>query len=77
MVEPLYEPSQNYKFGRSTWSWIVWQDQSMNYEDQMKFIDLASSLRFEFILIALFIHERSILIHCLFGYSDLRCKYFV
>ena len=51
VVEPLYEPSQNYKFGRSTWSWIVWQDPSMNYEDQMKFIDLASSLRFEFILI--------------------------
>ena len=26
VVEPLYEPSQEYKFGRSTWSWIMWQD---------------------------------------------------
>jgi hypothetical protein len=34
VVEPLYESSQKYKYGRSTWSWIVWQDNSMNYEDQ-------------------------------------------
>jgi len=51
VVEPLYEPSQNYQFGRSTWSWILWQDNSMNYDDQAKFIDLASKLNYEFILI--------------------------
>ncbi|GEN71020.1 glycoside hydrolase family 97 protein [Chryseobacterium lathyri] len=51
VVEPLYEPSQEYQFGRSTWSWILWQDASMNYDDQVKFIDLASSLQYEFILI--------------------------
>jgi hypothetical protein len=41
----------NYQFGRSTWSWIIWQDASMNYEDQVKYIDLAAELDFEFILI--------------------------
>ena len=51
VVEPLYAPSQNYKYGRSTWSWIVWQDNSMNYEDQVKFIDLAADLKYEYILI--------------------------
>lgn len=51
VVEPLYEPSQKYKFGRSTWSWIVWQDASMNYDDQVKYIDLAASLKYEYILI--------------------------
>lgn len=51
VVEPLYEPSQKYKFGRSTWSWILWQDNSMNYEDQLKFIDLAADLKYEYILI--------------------------
>lgn len=50
VVEPLYEASQPYKFGRSTWSWIVWQDNSMNYEDQVKYIDLASALKYEYIL---------------------------
>lgn len=51
VVEPLYEPSQKYQFGKSTWSWILWQDNSMNYDDQTKFIDLASKLNYEFILI--------------------------
>lgn len=50
IVEPLYEPSQKYKYGRSTWSWIVWQDNSMNYEDQVKYIDLAAELKYEYIL---------------------------
>lgn len=51
LVDPLYEPSQKYEFGRSTWSWIIWQDNSMNYEDQVTYIDLAVALDFEFILI--------------------------
>lgn len=51
VVDPLYEPSKNYQFGRSTWSWIIWQDASMNYADQVKYINLAAALNFEFILI--------------------------
>ncbi|GHT56047.1 alpha-glucosidase [Bacteroidia bacterium] len=51
VVKPLYEASQSYKYGRSTWSWIVWQDNSMNYEDQVKYIDLAADLHYEYILI--------------------------
>jgi hypothetical protein len=51
VVEPLYKPSQDYQFGRSTWSWIIWQDESMNFEDQVIYIDLAAALDFEFILI--------------------------
>lgn len=51
VVEPLYQPSQKYKYGRATWSWIVWQDESMNYDDQVKYIDLAAALNFEYILI--------------------------
>ena len=51
VVDQLYEPSQKYQFGKSTWSWILWQDNSMNYDDQTKFIDLASKLGYEFILI--------------------------
>ncbi len=51
VVEPLYQPSQEYKYGRSTWSWIVWQDNSMNWEDQIRYIDLASEMGYEYILI--------------------------
>lgn len=50
VVEPLYEPSQAYRYGRGTWSWIVWQDESMNYDDQVKYIDLAAAMGYEYIL---------------------------
>lgn len=50
VVDPMYEPSQDYQFGKSTWSWILWQDKSMNYDDQVKFIDLAAALKYQFIL---------------------------
>ncbi|MBE7174064.1 MAG: glycoside hydrolase family 97 catalytic domain-containing protein [Williamsia sp.] len=50
VVEPLYAASRQYKYGRGTWSWIVWQDNSMNYEDQQKYIDLAAAMKYEYIL---------------------------
>jgi hypothetical protein len=50
-VQPLYEPSIDYRPGKSTWSWILWQDDSCNYDDQVTFIDLASTLGFPYILI--------------------------
>jgi hypothetical protein len=51
LVEPLYEPSTDYKPGRYTWSWLIWQDKSINYDDQVKFIDLASDMKFEYCLV--------------------------
>ena len=54
VVEPLYEASQPYRYGRGTWSWIVWQDNSMNWDDQVKYIDLASAMGYEYILIDAF-----------------------
>jgi hypothetical protein len=58
VVKPLYKPSQEYKMGRGSWSWIVWQDNSMNYEDQVKYIDLAAAMQFEYILIDAWWDER-------------------
>ena len=51
LVEPLYKPSTDYKPGRYTWSWLIWQDKSINYDDQVKFIDLASAMGFEYCLV--------------------------
>ena len=58
VVKPLYKPSQEYKMGRGSWSWIVWQDNSMNYQDQVKYIDLAAAMKFEYILIDAWWDER-------------------
>lgn len=51
VVKPKYEPTIDYAPGRAAWSWIVWQDGSINYDDQIKFIDLAAALNFEYVLI--------------------------
>ena len=51
VVEPLYAPSKKYEGGRYTWSWLIWQDNSINYDDQVKFIDLASQMGIEYCLV--------------------------
>ena len=51
VVEPLYEATQPFRPGRYTWSWLIWQDNSINYDDQVKFIDLASEMGFEYCLV--------------------------
>jgi len=51
VVEPRYAPSTDYCPGRYTWSWLIWQDNSINYDDQVKFIDLASAMGFEYCLV--------------------------
>ena len=51
VVEPLYEATEPFKPGRGTWSWILWQDNSINYDDQVKFIDLAAEMGYENVLV--------------------------
>ncbi|KQN34949.1 alpha-glucosidase [Pedobacter sp. Leaf41] len=51
VVEPQYQASKNYSFGRSTWSWLLWQDNSINFDDQKKFVDLSSAMGYEFVLV--------------------------
>ncbi|MBR1546159.1 MAG: glycoside hydrolase family 97 catalytic domain-containing protein [Prevotella sp.] len=50
-LTPLYEPSQAYQPGRYTWSWLIWQDESCNYDDQVTFIDLAAKMGYEYCLV--------------------------
>lgn len=51
VVSPLYETKHDYRFGRGTWSWILWQDDSINYDDQLRYIDFASDMGYEYALI--------------------------
>lgn len=51
VVEEKYPASIDYAPGRYTWSWLIWQDVSVNYDDQVKFIDLASEMSFEYVLV--------------------------
>ncbi|MBQ9672715.1 MAG: glycoside hydrolase family 97 catalytic domain-containing protein [Prevotella sp.] len=51
VVKPLYEPSEDYRSGRYTWSWLIWQDYSINWNDQVQFIDLAGAMGYEYCLV--------------------------
>ena len=51
LVEPKYTTISDGKPGRYTWSWLVWQDESINYDDQKQFIDLAAAMGYEYCLV--------------------------
>ena len=51
VVTPLYEAGKDYKPARYTWSWLIWQDNSINYDDQMKMIGVAAAQGYEAILV--------------------------
>ena len=51
LVDPRYETEHEYRYGKGTWSWIVWQDGSINYEDQVKYVDLAAAMNFQYVLV--------------------------
>ncbi|WP_293942462.1 MULTISPECIES: glycoside hydrolase family 97 protein [unclassified Sphingobacterium] len=51
VVEAQYTATKSYNFGRATWSWLEWQDESINFNDQKKFIDLSASMGYEFVLV--------------------------
>lgn len=51
VVESRYTTTHDYKPGRGTWSWILWQDGSINYDDQVRYVDLAAAMGYEYVLI--------------------------
>lgn len=52
LVEPKYElPKGKARTGKGTWSWIIWQDGSINYDDQVKYIDFAADMGYDNVLI--------------------------
>lgn len=51
LVKPYYEPSQEYKYGKGTWSWITRQRDSGDYDETMEFINLAADLGYTSVLV--------------------------
>lgn len=51
LVDPIYESDNAFKAGKGTWSWILWQDESINYDDQVKYVDLAAAMKFQYVLV--------------------------
>ena len=51
VVEEQYKAHANMKPGRYVWSWLIWQDNSANYDDQVLFINTAAAMGFEYCLV--------------------------
>lgn len=51
VTSPLYTTDRPAKPGRGTWSWILWQDPSINMEDQKTYIDFAADMGYENVLV--------------------------
>ena len=51
LVEPKYATSRPARPAKGTWSWILWQDGSINYVDQKTYIDFAADMGYDNVLI--------------------------
>lgn len=51
LVTPQYATDWEPAYGKGTWSWILWQDGSINEADQKTFIDLAQSMGYSYTLV--------------------------
>ena len=50
-VEPRFKSAHNYKYGKSTWSWIVWQDDAICTPDLREYVDLAKAMGYPYTLV--------------------------
>ena len=50
-VEQLYDPGMDIGGSRGLWSWIIGQDESVNYQEQLRYIDAAAEMGYETILV--------------------------
>lgn len=51
LVKPRYEASQNYKYTKGSWSWIIGMDKSTVYEEQLRYIDFSAAMGYETVLV--------------------------
>ena len=51
LVEPKYEASKKYEYGKGTWSWIIGMDSSCNFDEQKRYIDFAAAMGYRSVLI--------------------------
>ncbi len=51
LVSPLYAPSREYVYGAGAWSWIIGKDESVNLDEQRRYIDFAADMGWQSVLI--------------------------
>ena len=51
LVEQKYKASQEYIYGKGSWSWIIGMDGSCNYDEQKRYIDFSAAMGYQTVLI--------------------------
>lgn len=51
LVAPKYKASQEYIYGKGSWSWIIGMDNSCNYDEQKRYIDFSAAMGYQTVLI--------------------------
>ena len=51
LVEPLYEPSKEYEYGKGTWSWIIYDDWATIYPIQEDYVNFSKELGYKTVLV--------------------------
>ena len=46
-----YQASQEYIYGKGSWSWIIGMDPSCNYDEQKRYIDFSAAMGYQSVLI--------------------------
>ena len=58
LVQPKYKASQEYIYGKGSWSWIIGMDPSCNFEEQKRYIDFSAAMGWKSVLIDAFWDKR-------------------
>jgi hypothetical protein len=51
VVKPLYEASQEYKFTKGSWSWIMKMDGATVFDVQKEYVDFSAAMGYETVLV--------------------------
>lgn len=51
LVDQKYEASQDYVYGKGSWSWIIGMDNSCNFDEQKRYIDFSAAMGYQSVLI--------------------------
>ena len=54
LVKPKYKASQEYIYGKGSWSWIIGMDPSCNFDEQKRYIDFSAAMGYQSVLIDAF-----------------------
>ncbi len=54
LVQPKYKASQEYIYGKGSWSWIIGMDGSCNFDEQKRYIDFSAAMGYQSVLIDAF-----------------------